>query len=71
MNLSRLVLICSLAGALSGCAVALPFPGRSTTGTRTSALTDSKPKCKPSQHWDGEKCRHNGKGEGARKHDDR
>ncbi|MCA9673585.1 MAG: hypothetical protein H6708_00485 [Kofleriaceae bacterium] len=27
--------------------------------------------CKPSQHWDGHQCRHNGKGRGARKHDDR
>jgi len=27
--------------------------------------------CKPSQHWDGDTCRHNGKGKGARKHDGR
>ncbi|PTL84131.1 hypothetical protein [Vitiosangium sp. GDMCC 1.1324] len=26
--------------------------------------------CHPSQYWDGEKCRHKGKGHGARKHDD-
>ncbi|HSM92237.1 MAG TPA: hypothetical protein VLT47_05065 [Anaeromyxobacteraceae bacterium] len=26
--------------------------------------------CKPNQYWDGEKCRHKGKGHGARKHDD-
>lgn len=26
-------------------------------------------KCKPGHYWDGEKCRHKGKGKGARKHD--
>jgi len=26
-------------------------------------------KCKPSHYWDGKKCRHKGKGKGARKHD--
>jgi hypothetical protein len=26
--------------------------------------------CHPSQYWDGEQCRHKGKGKGARKHDD-
>jgi hypothetical protein len=30
----------------------------------------AKPKCKPSQYWDGHRCRHKGKGKGARKHDD-
>jgi hypothetical protein len=25
--------------------------------------------CHPSQYWDGHKCRHKGKGRGARKHD--
>jgi len=27
--------------------------------------------CHPSQYWDGHKCRHKGKGHGARKHDGR
>jgi hypothetical protein len=26
-------------------------------------------KCPPSHYWDGKKCRHKGKGKGARKHD--
>ena len=26
-------------------------------------------KCKPGHYWDGHKCRHKGKGHGARKHD--
>ena len=25
--------------------------------------------CHPSQYWDGEQCRHKGKGHGAHKHD--
>ncbi len=25
--------------------------------------------CHPSEYWDGSKCRHKGKGHGARKHD--
>lgn len=29
-----------------------------------------KRRCHPSQRWDGERCRHKGKGHGARKHDD-
>lgn len=28
-------------------------------------------KCEPSHYWDGEQCRHKGKGKGARKHDHR
>jgi hypothetical protein len=27
------------------------------------------PSCHPSQYWDGQQCRHKGKGKGARKHD--
>ena len=27
--------------------------------------------CHPSQYWDGQQCRHKGKGSGARKHDGR
>jgi hypothetical protein len=29
------------------------------------------PSCHPSQYWDGQQCRHKGKGSGARKHDGR
>lgn len=25
--------------------------------------------CRPSHYWDGQRCRHKGKGRGARKHD--
>ncbi|MCP3141646.1 hypothetical protein [Pyxidicoccus xibeiensis] len=30
----------------------------------------SSKQCHPSQYWDGDECRHKGKGKGARKHDD-
>jgi len=41
-------------------------------GSKKSAVksASSRPTCKPSQYWDGETCRHKGKGKGARKHDD-
>jgi hypothetical protein len=35
-----------------------------------SGLSSRERDCHPSQYWDGEKCRHKGKGRGARKHDD-
>lgn len=37
-------------------------------GHKRQAVKKSK-KCKPSHYWDGHKCRHKGKGKGARKHD--
>lgn len=30
----------------------------------------SERRCKPSQHWEDGHCVHNGRGKGARKHDD-
>ena len=29
----------------------------------------SSKECSPSQYWDGDQCKHKGKGKGARKHD--
>lgn len=37
-------------------------------GSKSSA---SKGGCHPSQYWDGNQCKHKGKGSGARKHDGR
>ena len=59
-------------------------PGRWTVGAAVAAQPPpppayvppppqsppAAPQCRPSQYWDGEKCRHKGKGHGARKHDD-
>lgn len=54
---------------LNGCLVAKSV-GAPTTGSKRSSLESGASQCKPSQYWDGEKCRHKGKGKGARKHDD-
>ena len=51
-----------LAGT-SGCVVH-PHHGRSSR-----AVVVKRDGCHPSQYWDGHKCRHKGKGHGARKHD--
>ena len=37
--------------------------------TSRASRSNKGGKCKPSHTWDGEKCRHKGKGKGARKHD--
>jgi hypothetical protein len=36
---------------------------------RTGYLGSGARACHPSQYWDGQQCRHKGKGHGARKHD--
>jgi hypothetical protein len=65
-TLRNLALAASLTAMLSGCAGVMG----PSTGARKSALSSSeKPQCKPSQYWDGQMCRHKGKGHGARKHD--
>jgi hypothetical protein len=51
--------------AASGCVVHRHYPGR----TQRVIVVKEKG-CHPSQYWDGHKCRHKGKGWGARKHDD-
>jgi hypothetical protein len=64
MNLRILLPVIALL-SLGGCIV------RTTnvhpTKTKKSGLSASD--CHPSQYWDGEQCRHKGKGKGARKHD--
>ena len=50
-----------LALSLGGCVVRT-HPHRHSHAVKTRG-------CHPSQYWDGHKCRHKGKGHGARKHD--
>ena len=50
--------------AASGCVV-----HRYPASTQRVVVVKEKG-CHPSQYWDGSKCRHKGKGWGARKHDD-
>jgi hypothetical protein len=64
-KLSALLLTLGFAVSSTGCIVATgPSHGRRSSGVASR-------ECKPSQHWDGERCVHNGKGRGARKHDGR
>lgn len=50
---------------LGGCLVRTSDrPGSSRHESKSS-------KCKPSQYWDGNQCKHKGKGKGSRKHDGR
>jgi hypothetical protein len=56
--------------SLSGCIVLKHNPHTAPSkGSQKSGLS-SRPSCDSNQYWDGEKCRHKGKGKGARKHDD-
>ena len=63
-----LVLVCAifLGTSSTGCIL-------HTHGHRRQAVKAKKSKkrrkCPPSHRWDGNKCRHKGKGKGARKHD--
>ena len=50
--------------SLSGCFVVTKDRGRSRSASKSK-------RCHPSQYWDGDQCRHKGKGKGARKHDGR
>lgn len=54
-------------GFLSSSCIIHPH-GRSRQAVKAKKVKKSK-KCKPSHYWDGKKCRHKGKGKGARKHD--
>ena len=62
--LTSTALAAVLASTLAGCLVRTVEPGQRVR------YVDRPPSCRPSQHWDGERCRHNGRGHGARKHDD-
>lgn len=52
---------------LSGCVL---VSDRRGPGVVKLNLDGDKDRCRPNQYWDGEKCKHKGKGHGARKHDD-
>lgn len=66
--MGRLFYVTFLAFSLSGCAVILP--GRAHHKPDQSSSKPGHSRCKQSQEWDGEHCRHKGKGSGSRKHDD-
>lgn len=60
-TMSLVIAFIMVALCLGGCVV-------HTHRGRSRAAVKSK-KCAPSHYWDGHKCRHKGKGHGARKHD--
>lgn len=64
----RLLLPLLAAFTLQGCIVHRTIHETHTPKSKKSKLSSKE--CHPSQYWDGDKCRHKGKGKGARKHDD-
>lgn len=52
----------------TGCAFVVG-PRRVTSRGAALSSGGGSHECHPSQYWDGETCRHKGKGNGARKHD--
>lgn len=53
----------------SGCAFRFAEPSARTGSSKSSLKSNEKRDCAPNQYWDGDTCRHKGKGKGARKHD--
>ena len=66
-TVTAIVGACALSLVLSGCIVHTRdrAPRRSHQHVKAKKGRD----CRPSHYWDGHKCRHKGKGKGARKHD--
>lgn len=62
-GMKRLLAILIVAG------LAIPSAGCIVQTRPSRHSRASKAKCAPSHYWDGAKCRHKGKGRGARKHD--
>jgi hypothetical protein len=60
------LLLCFLGAFGSGCIVPVHDHGHGHHKETIRPAHD----CPPSHYWDGEKCRHKGKGHGARKHDE-
>ncbi|MCI0572002.1 MAG: hypothetical protein L0Y66_14710 [Myxococcaceae bacterium] len=72
-KLSSLLLALCVAAPLAGCAYGhsrRPSWGTSRSEQAVWKKDKDKRECHPSQYWDGERCKHKGKGKGARKHDD-
>jgi hypothetical protein len=74
LRMASLALLFSVTTLGSGCAVR-NFRGVPTGTSRGAVVVkeeggSSRKECHPSQYWDGDSCKHKGKGKGARKHDD-
>ncbi|MBZ4419392.1 hypothetical protein [Myxococcus sp. RHSTA-1-4] len=66
-NLRFLIPVLALV-SLQGCIYHRVYKDSPPPKSKKSRLSSKE--CHPSQYWDGDKCRHKGKGKGARKHDD-
>jgi len=56
--------------SLQGCIYHRGLIEAQSSPSRSNNSKRSSKECSPSQYWDGDQCRHKGKGKGARKHDD-
>jgi hypothetical protein len=63
----KAIVLSALFALASGCVV---VPGHGKHHHHKGHALSARRDCHPSQYWDGERCRHKGKGHGARKHDD-
>ncbi|AGC48211.1 hypothetical protein MYSTI_06939 [Myxococcus stipitatus DSM 14675] len=70
MTLRLLVPLLALC-TLGGCIVHRSHHdhGHDSRPPKSKKSKKSSRDCHPSQYWDGDECRHKGKGKGARKHD--
>lgn len=67
--MKRLLLLAVALQCGAGCIIRetryVPVPVKGKRGEHRA-----RRECHPSQYWNGDECRHKGKGKGARKHDD-
>jgi hypothetical protein len=68
-NLRFLVPVLALF-ALQGCIYHRGLKEAQSSPPKSKKSKSNSKECHPSQYWDGDQCRHKGKGHGARKHDD-
>lgn len=68
-NLRFLVPLVALV-SLQGCIYHRGLKEAQSSPSKSHSSSSKRKECAPSQYWDGDQCRHKGKGKGARKHDD-
>lgn len=68
MTLRLLVPLLALC-SLGGCIFHRDVHVHDSRPTKSKKSKSNSKDCHPSQYWDGDQCRHKGKGKGARKHD--
>jgi hypothetical protein len=66
--MKTIALSVAAAFVFSGCV--LVKQDRRGPGVVKHELDGKDKRCRPNQYWDGDSCKHKGKGHGARKHDE-